>query len=393
MIKKERYKMFNDKIMERWVEEALKKNYSLEMLSDLLEKNGFKGNELKEIVDYYESLNGVSLKVPSQMSNKKDKSLDEPIREVTELIKRVRKEVGKVVIGQEEVLDNLLCSLICNGHVLIEGVPGIGKTLLIKTMAKVSGCSSKRIQFTADLLPTDITGIITYTPTKGFEVNKGPLFTNFVIADEINRSPPKTQSSLLEAMQEKQVTIGRDRLELPIPFFVVANNNPLESSGVYNLPEAQVDRFLFKLIMGYPDRGDEFKIMEKNINLLKFEKYDVKKILNPENILKMQALAKKIYIDNKVKNYILDIVEKTRKKDFDKGRYIEWGVSPRASIGLFIGSKTKALMKGRKYVTPQDVKDVVFQILRHRIILNYRAQAENVTSDEVIKDILNFVSL
>jgi MoxR-like ATPase len=378
--------MFNKQIIDRWVKEAIKKKYTKEMLADLLRKNDFNNYELEEITNSYELLKSSKELNPSY---KKDDSLNKSINEFSELIWKIKKEVGKVVIGQQDVLDDILCSLICNGHVLIEGVPGIAKTLLIKTISKVSGCSSKRIQFTADLLPTDITGITTYTPDKGFKVYKGPLFSNFVIADEINRSPPKTQSALLEAMQEKQVTIGRKRYDLPIPFFVLANNNPLESSGVYSLPEAQIDRFLFKLKMEYPEKNDEFDIIENNNNLIKFEDYDIKEILNPQSIVKMQELVKKIYVDKKIKNYILNIVFRTRKGDFNKGKYIEWGASPRASIGLFISAKARALIKGRNYVTPRDVKDIAFQILRHRIILNYRAQAENITSDDVIKEILD----
>ncbi len=306
-----------------------------------------------------------------------------------DVISKIKKEVAKAVVGQDEIVDSLIRALLCDGHVLLEGVPGIAKTLLIKTLSIVSGCSSKRVQFTVDLLPTDIVGITTYTPGKGFETIKGPIFANFVIADEINRSPPKTQSALIEAMQERQVTLGKETYPLPKPFFVMANQNPLESSGVYSLPEAQIDRFLFKVIMGYPQYKDEAKVMEDNITLMKFEEFNLKPIISPAEIIRMQHLAKRVYLGDKIKHYILDIVYKTRKKDFKYGELIEWGGSPRASIALFIASKARAMTQGRNYVIPSDVKDVAHEVLRHRIILSYRARAEKVTSDIIIDEILN----
>lgn len=313
------------------------------------------------------------------------------IKKCSETITKMKEEVAKVIIGQEKIIDNLICALLCNGHVLIEGVPGIAKTLAIKTLAIVTGCESKRIQFTVDLLPSDILGIVTYTPQKGFETIKGPIFSNFIIADEVNRSPPKTQSALIEAMQEKQVTIGKETFKLAPPFFVMANQNPLETSGVYSLPEAQIDRFIFKLIMGYPEYSEEGKIMEDNINLKKFEDFNLKSVTSSREIIKMQELTKKVYLDNRIKKYILNIVKKTRTKDFEHGQYIEWGASPRASINLFIASKAKALMKGRNFVIPKDVKDVVYDILRHRLILSYRAKAEGIDSDKIITQILEIV--
>lgn len=305
------------------------------------------------------------------------------------IISNMKKEVAKAVVGQDKIIDSLIRALICDGHVLLEGVPGIAKTLAIKTLSVVSGCNSKRIQFTVDLLPTDIVGITSYTPEKGFETIKGPIFANFVIADEINRSPSKTQSALIEAMQERQVTLGKETYPLPNPFFVMANQNPLEQSGVYTLPEAQIDRFLFKIIMDYPEYDHESKIMEENITLKKFEDFNLKPIINPSEIIRMQHLAKEIFLGDKIKNYILDIVNKTRTRDFKHGDLIEWGGSPRASIALYIASKARALMQGRSYVIPSDVKDVAHEVLRHRIILSYRARAEKVTSDVIIDEILN----
>lgn len=315
------------------------------------------------------------------------------VKKCSNVISLMRREVAKTVIGNDDVVGALICSLLCDGNVLVEGVPGIAKTLAIKTIARVSGCDSKRIQFTVDLLPTDILGITTYTPNKGFEIIKGPIFTNFVIADEINRSPPKTQSALLEVMQEKQVTIGKTTFQISPPFFIMANQNPLETSGVYSLPEAQVDRFLFKLIMSYPKYEDEEVVMSDNMSLKNFEDFNIKAVTSGKEIIKMQKITKRVYSDRKIKKYILDIITKTRTKDFEHGQYIEWGASPRASIGLFIASKAKALMSGRNYVVPRDVQEVVFWVLRHRMILSYRARSEGITSDKIIEEILKVVKV
>ena len=313
------------------------------------------------------------------------------IKKTIEQISKMKKEISKVFIGHEEVVDSLMRALLCDGNVLIEGVPGIAKTLAIKALAQVSGCTSKRIQFTVDLLPTDITGLTTYTPGKGFEIIHGPIFANFIIADEINRSPPKTQSALIEAMQEKQVTIGKTTFKLPSPFFVMANQNPIENEGVYTLPEAQVDRFIFKIVFGYPTEENEETIMEQNINFKNFEDYNLKKISSPNEIKKMQQLVHKIYLDKKIKKYILKIVKKTREKDFKYGEFIELGGSPRASINLFIAAKAEALLKGRTFVIPKDVEKTAHEVLRHRLILSYKALAENITSDKIIDEVLSSV--
>jgi MoxR-like ATPase len=313
------------------------------------------------------------------------------VKKCTETINKIKAEIGKIIIGQKEVIDGLMCAILCNGHVLVEGVPGIAKTLTIKSLADASGCSSKRIQFTVDLLPTDLLGITSYTPGKGFEIVKGPIFANFIVADEINRSPPKTQSALLEAMQEKQVTIGKTTFKLPTPFFVMANENPLETSGVYPLPEAQIDRFLFKIIMGYPNIDDEEKIMEDNATLSKFEDFHITAMTSPQEIINMQEIAKRVYLGEKIKKYILKIIAATREKKFDYGKYIEWGASPRASIGMFIASKARALMNGRNFVIPKDVRDIAYNVLRHRIILSYKARVEGVNPDKVIGGILSSI--
>ncbi len=311
---------------------------------------------------------------------------------VKNLVAEIEKEMAQVVVGQQGVIHGILRAIICNGHVLVEGVPGVAKTLIVKSMAKVLGCDMKRIQFTVDLLPTDITGIMSYTPNKGFEMIQGPIFTNFVLADEINRSPPKTQSALLEAMGERSVTIARKTYSLESPFFVMATENPLEVSGVYSLPEAQVDRFLFKLLIGYPTPGEEKKILNQNITIHDFEDYPLKSILSPKKILELQKLVKEVYTSEVIEEYIIKIVNETRSKEFEMANYISYGASPRASISIHIASKAEALINGRDYVTPEDVRKVVYPVLRHRIILNYEAEAEKISTDSVIKHILSKVN-
>jgi len=315
------------------------------------------------------------------------------IKKSAEKIHNLRIEIAKVLVGQEEIVSGLIMGLLCNAHVLVEGVPGIAKTLAIRALASASGCTVKRIQFTVDMLPTDIIGVTSYTPGKGFEVIKGPIFANFLIADEINRAPPKTQSALIEGMQEKQVTIGRKRFPLPNPFFVMATENPIENAGVYPLPEAQIDRFLFKLIMGYPEYDEEKKVMDTNISTQRFEDYGLKSVITPRDITQLQELVKKVYLDENIKDYILKIVTKTREKDFESAKYISYGCSPRASIGLFIASKANALMNGRDYVLPEDVKEIAPMVLRHRLLLSYKANIEKISADGIVKEILNSISI
>lgn len=312
------------------------------------------------------------------------------------ILEKIKKEISKVIIGQEDVINGLLKALSANGHVFLEGAPGIAKTLLVRTLAHTTGCKFSRIQFTVDLLPADITGITAYNEKKGFYTIKGPVFANFIIADEINRAPAKTQSALLESMQEKQVTIGRNTFKLDEPFFVMATQNPIETIGTYPLPEAQIDRFLFKIKMSYPTTDEEEKILENNINLKKFEDFKVRAITNPNEILKMQNFVKKIYLKDTVKKYIVSLVEATRnpkKYDIKLGRYIEWGASPRAAIGLFIGAKTEALLNNSSFVTPQHVKNIAYDILRHRILLNYEGQAEEINTDDIVTEILSKVQV
>ena len=314
-------------------------------------------------------------------------------KKVKDTLEAVQKEVSKIVVGQAETVRGIIRGILCNGHVLVEGGPGVPKTLIFRAIAQVTGCKMNRVQFTVDLLPTDITGIQSYTPQKGFEIMKGPIFSNFIIADEINRSPPKTQSALLEAMQEKKVTIAKKSYDLPLPFFVMATENPLENSGVYNLPEAQIDRFMFKLLMDYPKKDEEVLILDKNMTIQKFESYDIKPILNGEKIIELQNLVKKVFASEAIKKYIINLVNTTRRKDFKMAEYISYGASPRASIALYIASKAEALMAGRDFVVPKDVMAVALPVLRHRIILNYKAESEEITADDIINKILKSVNV
>lgn len=329
--------------------------------------------------------------------DKKSPANTKKILSYAELLDKVRKEISKTVVGQKEVIDGLLMGVLCNGHVLVEGVPGIAKTLIVRTLSIVTGGEFSRIQFTADLLPTDVTGLTIYDEKiKKFKVVKGPVFANFLLADEINRSAPKTQSALLEAMQEKEVTIGVTTYKLPSPFFVMATQNPIEQGGVYALPEAQIDRFLFKILINYPSTEDELEILEKNMTLRLFESYRLNPAITPSKIIKMQSEVKKVYMSKDIASYIVNIIDATRypsKYNINLGKYIGYGSSPRASIGLFIASKASAFMKKCSYVLPEHVKEVAPHVLRHRILLNYEGQAENINTDDIIKEILQKVKV
>ena len=324
-------------------------------------------------------------------------SVKERIEVFAKRFDEARKEIGKIVIGQDVTVNLILEALIANGHVLLEGVPGIGKTLLVRTLSAIIGCTYSRIQFTPDLLPTDIVGVTTYEEGKGFFTVKGPVFANFVLGDEINRSPPKVQSALLEAMQERQVTIGKETFALPFPFFVMATQNPVENLGTYQLPEAQLDRFLFKVVVFYPSIDEEQLILENNISLQKFEKFNAKAILSDNDIIEVQELVKEVYIDDKIKNYIVRIIDATRnpeKYNLELGKkFINFGASPRGSIGLFIAAKSHALISGKTYVTHKDVKEVALATLRHRILLNFEGQAEGIKTEDIVDEILKKVPL
>ena len=326
------------------------------------------------------------------MAKERPKLDESKVVEYKDKIGEIKKEISKMVVGQEAVIDRLFVGLLSNGHVLIEGVPGVAKTLLIRTLSKTVGSKFSRVQFTVDLLPTDITGITSYNAeTKEFFVVKGPVFANFLLADEINRAPPKTQSAMLEVMAERQCTIGKETFKVPNPFFVLATQNPIETAGTYNLPEAQIDRFLLKVFMPYPKMEDEKAILDQNINIHKFEDFDIKTVIQADEIITMQEDVKKIYLNEKIEDYIVKIIDATRSPSNYKiklGEYIEWGCSPRASIGLFIASKAAALINGRTYVTPNDVKEVALPVMRHRLIPNYEGMAEGIKTDDIIKEIL-----
>jgi MoxR-like ATPase len=304
---------------------------------------------------------------------------------------KTRKEIGKVVVGQERIVNGFLKALLCNGHVLVEGIPGIAKTLIVRSLAKVCGCDFSRIQFTADLLPTDIVGITTYEKEKGFYIVKGPIFSNFILGDEINRAPPKVQSALLECMQERQVTIGKETFQMEEPFIVMATQNPIESLGTYPLPEAQIDRFLFKLLIRYPTVHQEQRILTQNMTLKHLDDYDLQVVLSQRKLIELSKDVHKIYLDKKIEEYIVHIVDATRypdKYNLKQGKFIEWGSSPRGAISMYIAAKADALMHGKVFTTPQHVKEVAHDVLRHRILLNYEGQAEGTTSDDVISEIL-----
>ncbi len=318
-----------------------------------------------------------------------EQKLKEEIKHYQKLFDELRYEISKIVVGQREVLNYVIEAILANGHCLVEGIPGIAKTLLLRTLSVAMGCEFKRIQFTPDLLPSDIIGVTAYEEKKGFYTVKGPIFANIVLGDEINRAPPKVQSALLESMQEKQVTIGKTSFPLPNPFFVMATQNPIEQMGTYPLPEAQIDRFLYKIIMKYPTMEEEEKIMKQNITVKRFEEFKIMPVFRPENIILLQNDVKKIYLDPKIEKYIVRIVDATRnphKYNLELGKYIDFGSSPRASISLYIAAKAHALLGGRIFVTPQDIKDVAMNIFRHRMILNYEGQAE-----DIIKEILSKV--
>jgi MoxR-like ATPase len=312
------------------------------------------------------------------------------ISEQTALIDGVRQEVNKVLVGQERLLDRMLIALIANGHILLEGVPGLAKTTAVKTMAQALGLKFQRISFTPDLLPADVIGTMIYNPREGtFSPRLGPIFTNLLLADEINRAPAKVQSALLEAMQEHQVTIGDKTYPLPEPFMVMATQNPLEQEGTYPLPEAQIDRFMLKCRVDYPSKDDERRIMNRFSR-----KTDIKlsPVMSAEQILTMRDILDQVYCDEKVADYILDIVFATRKPadyKLDLAQHIQYGGSPRASLFLNIAARANALLHGRAYATPQDIKEIAYDVLRHRLILTYEAEAENLKSEDIIAKILN----
>ena len=321
------------------------------------------------------------------------KELNERIQRESSFVDLLSMEMGKVIVGQKQLIENLLIGLLANGHILLEGVPGLAKTLAINTLAQAVSAKFSRIQFTPDLLPADVLGTLIYSQkNEQFEVHKGPIFANFVLADEINRSPAKVQSALLEAMQERQVTIGEETFKLPEPFLVMATQNPIEQEGTYPLPEAQVDRFMLKVVVSYPKKEEERQIIRMN-NTGEFPK--VQPVVSPEDIVRARQVVRDVYMDEKIEKYIVDIVYATRTPaDYnlkELSGLISYGASPRASISLAMAAKAYAFIKRRVYVIPEDVRAVCNEVLRHRIGLTYEAEAENITTENIISQVLNAV--
>lgn len=311
-------------------------------------------------------------------------------------VERIQEACSKVIVGQHEMLNRLLLGLLADGHVLLEGLPGLAKTLAIKTLAGSVNADFQRIQFTPDLLPADILGTMIYNPaTSDFTVRKGPIFANFILADEINRAPAKVQSALLEAMQERQVTIGKESFLLPEPFLVLATQNPIEQEGTYPLPEAQIDRFMLKVKIDYPTREEEQQIIRLNLDGSILKKVDA--VVSPEEIMQARQTVRKVYMDEKVEHYILDIIFATRNPEEagldDIAPLINYGASPRASINLALAAKTTAFMNRRGYVIPEDVRKLSYDVLRHRIGLSYEAEAENISPEDIIRSILDTIEV
>lgn len=323
-----------------------------------------------------------------------NKELERKVSDAKKLLKNVKEEISKRIVGQDSMIDGILMGIIGGGHVLIEGVPGLAKTLAVQTLSEALSIDFKRIQFTPDLLPADLTGTMIYRQQTGeFVARKGPVFTNIVLADEINRAPAKVQAALLESMAEKQVTIGDSTYRLPDPFFVLATQNPIEQEGTYQLPEAQLDRFALKLKIQYPSAAEELQILKKMGN----EKtITINRILNAITLNQLRRAAESITVDERIEKYIVSIITASRaveQKHLSFSRYIEYGASPRATIYLYRCARVQALFEGRTFVLPEDVKAVAYDVLRHRIVLSYEAQAEELSTDDVIKDILAAVSV
>jgi len=329
------------------------------------------------------------------MESKDIKNITEIIKDESGVLSNLSNEMGKVIVGQKHLIERLLIGILANGHILLEGVPGLAKTLSVMTLAKAIQVKYQRLQFTPDLLPADLIGTLIYNPRSGeFTTKKGPIFSNIILADEINRAPAKVQSALLEAMQEKQVTIGSETFKLEDPFLVLATQNPIEQEGTYPLPEAQVDRFMLKLNVDYPSKDDEREILDRMA--LTDVSMKVDSVLKPDDIKRLRAVVDQIYIDDKIKDYIVDLVVATRdpqKYSLNLGEFIEFGASPRATIYLAIASKAYAFLKGRGYVTPQDVKSIGMDVLRHRVIITYEAEAEEMTAEKVIQNIFDNIEV
>lgn len=322
-------------------------------------------------------------------------ALNEKIKQESAFIDLLMQEIGKVIVGQKMMVERLIVGLLGNGHILLEGVPGLAKTLAIKSLASAMKAKYQRIQFTPDLLPADLVGTMIYNQKDGkFFIKKGPVFANFILADEINRAPAKVQSALLEAMQERQVTIGEETFYLEEPFLVLATQNPIEQEGTYPLPEAQVDRFMLKVKITYPTKSEELSIMRQNVGETALK---INPVISPEDILNARKLIQEVYVDEKIEKYILDIVFATRNpKEYgldNLTNLISYGASPRATINLALGAKAMAFIKRRGYVIPEDVRGICLDVLRHRIAVTYEAEAEEITTEYVIQEILNKIEV
>ncbi len=317
------------------------------------------------------------------------------VEQKSEFVRTLLSEMDKVIVGQQYMLERMLIGLLANGHILLEGVPGLAKTLAVTVLSRAIDAEFRRIQFTPDLLPADLIGTQIYRQSDGeFYTRKGPIFANVILADEINRAPAKVQSALLEAMQERQVSIGEETFPVPNPFLVLATQNPIEQEGTYPLPEAQLDRFMLKLKIDYPDKGQERLILDRMAATDK--KFDIKPVIKPKDIAEVRSVVDEIYIDEKVKDYIVDIVCATREPDkygLKLGNFINYGASPRATIYLAVAAKAHAFVQQRGYVTPQDVKSIGMDVLRHRVIVSYEAEAEDKTSEDVIKTIFDNIEV
>jgi len=330
------------------------------------------------------------------MGNSDIAEINEKVKRESGFVQAILMETQKVIVGQKYLLERLLVGMLANGHILLEGVPGLAKTLAVKTLSSTINTKFQRLQFTPDMLPADLTGTLIYDQKDGdFKIKKGPLFANIILADEINRAPAKVQSALLEAMQERQITIGSETMLLEEPFLVLATQNPIEHEGTYALPEAQVDRFMLKVTVGYPDKDEELEILRRMSYTNK--KIQVQQVITPKELLRAREVVDEIYMDEKIEKYIVDIVDATRNPQkynlSELAGLIQFGASPRATINLAIASKAYAFLQGRGYVTPQDIKTIGMDVLRHRVIVSYEAEAEDKTSEDIVTQIFNEVEV
>jgi MoxR-like ATPase len=324
-----------------------------------------------------------------------ESEMENMAKKYKEVMHRMEAEIQKGYIGQERVINRILLTVAAGGNILLEGVPGLGKSLLVEQLGRVvENTEFNRIQFTPDKLPSDIVGVEAYNDDKGFYVEKGPIFANFILADEINRAPPKVQSAMLEAMQEHKVSIGDETFHLPEPFFTMATQNPVEQGGTYPLPEAQIDRFLFKIYLDYPKKKNEQKIIDMNANIMDDDDFDVQAVVSSEEVSNLQAFSKQVIVRPEIKEYIVDLVDASRNPGdygMEYADYIEWGCTPRASINLALAGRAQAIYKGRHYVTPEDIRDIIEEVFVHRIMLNYEGEAQGIEVEDIIENIVNRV--